>query len=122
MDWEAARPWLLLVIACHDLGKACPGFQSKWPELLASTGAHLPRSPNTDIHHAFVSQLALAELLRKMDWPAELAELVADAAGCHHGNRASENAKAKAEAEIYVGRGDRLEAVRTDWAQARHKK
>ena len=120
MDWEAARPWLLLVIACHDLGKACPGFQSKWPELLASTGAHLPRSPNTDIHHAFVSQLALAELLRKMDWPAELAELVADAAGCHHGNRASENAKAKAEAEIYVGRGDRLEAVRTDWVQARH--
>ncbi|MHB1214933.1 MAG: HD domain-containing protein, partial [Thiobacillus sp.] len=23
MAWEEARPWLLLVIACHDLGKAC---------------------------------------------------------------------------------------------------
>ncbi len=27
MPWDAARPWLLLLIACHDLGKGCPGFQ-----------------------------------------------------------------------------------------------
>jgi CRISPR-associated endonuclease/helicase Cas3 len=119
LEWKDAHAWILLVIACHDLGKACPGFQSKWPDLLASTGMHLPRSPNTNIHHAFVSQIALAELLREVDWPEKLAELVADAVGCHHGNRASENAKAIAEAEIYVGRGDRLEAARIDWTQAR---
>ena len=119
LEWDKARAWLLLVIACHDLGKACPGFQSKWPELLALTGLRLPRSANTTIHHAFVSQIALTEMLQGKGWPDELAELVADAVGCHHGSRASERAKEQAEAEIYVGRGDRLEVVRTDWTQAR---
>lgn len=119
MEWEDAHAWLLLVIACHDLGKACPGFQSKWPELLALTGLHLPRSANTHIHHAFVSQLALADLLQDMGWPDELAELVADAVGCHHGSRASENAKNDAAAEIHVGRGERLEMARRDWMEVR---
>lgn len=89
MGWEDARTWLLLVVACHDLGKACPGFQCKWPNLLALTGLRLPRSPHTEINHAFVSQIALTELVREKNWPDELAELVADAVGCHHGNRAS---------------------------------
>ncbi len=119
MPWSEARPWLLLLVACHDLGKACPGFQSKWPELLGSTELRLPRSANTDIHHAFVSQIALSELLLEYDWPEELAELVADAVGCHHGSRASEREKQAATAEIHVGRGTRLEAVRNDWMQAR---
>ena len=116
MEWEDAHPWLSLVIACHDLGKACPGFQCKWQDM---TGLRLPRVPNTDIHHAFVSQVALAELLQSMEWPEGLAEFVADAVGCHHGERASENAKSKAEYEIYVGSGERLEAVRNDWKEAR---
>lgn len=30
LEWEQARPWLLFLIVCHDLGKACPGFQCKW--------------------------------------------------------------------------------------------
>lgn len=119
MAWGDARAWLLLVIACHDLGKACPGFQAKWPQLLGSLGLNLPRSPNTDINHAFVSQIALTKLLQTMGWPAALAELVADAVGCHHGSRASENAKDDAAAEIYVGRGERLGAVHRDWVQAR---
>ena len=33
LGWAAARPWLLLLVACHDLGKACPGFQCKWKNL-----------------------------------------------------------------------------------------
>ena len=41
MGWEDARTWLLLVVTCHDLGKACPGFQCKWPTLLALTGLRL---------------------------------------------------------------------------------
>lgn len=86
LDWEGARPWILLLIACHDLGKACPGFQCKWPEAPA-TGLPLPRSPNTNINHGFVSQISLAETLRVLDWPGDLAELVGDAVGCHHGNR-----------------------------------
>jgi CRISPR-associated endonuclease/helicase Cas3 len=119
MEWEDARRWLLLVVACHDFGKACPSFQCKWRELLTLTGLRLPRSWNTEINHAFVSQIALSELLREKDWPDGLAELVADAVGCHHGQRASENAKNKARNEIYVGTGERLEAVRGDWAKAR---
>ena len=86
MEWEDARAWLLLVIACHDLGKACPGFQCKWENL---TGMDSGRSPNTGINHAFVSQVALTKILQERKWPNELAELVADAVGCHHGSRAS---------------------------------
>jgi CRISPR-associated endonuclease/helicase Cas3 len=119
MEWADARPWILLVVACHDLGKACPGFQCKWPELTAQTGLHLPRNPNTGINHAFVSQIALAEILRERGWPDELAELAADAVGCHHGERASGNAKNQAEIEIFVGRGEPLETVRKDWTNTR---
>lgn len=118
MTWEDARAWLLLVIACHDLGKACPGFQCKWTNM---TGMDVGRSPNTEINHAFVSQIALTELLQEKGWPDELAVLVADAVGCHHGSRASEKAKDKADTEVYIGRGERLEAIRNDWAQARRR-
>jgi CRISPR-associated endonuclease/helicase Cas3 len=116
MEWAEARPWLLLIIACHDLGKACPGFQCKW---LNMSGLRLPRVPNTDVHHAFVSQITLAEMLKEISWNESLADLISDAVGCHHGERASENAKGKAEYEIYVGSGERLEAVRNDWIEAR---
>jgi len=51
LEWDEARSWLLLIVACHDLGKACPGFQAKWPNLLGLTGLSLPRSPNTEINH-----------------------------------------------------------------------
>ena len=112
LEWGEARGWLLLVVACHDLGKTCPGFQAKWPNLLGLTGLSLPRSPNTEINHAFVSQIALDEILRDKGWPAELAELVADAVGCHHGSRASPRSLEKLE-------GDTSAIGKDDWAQAR---
>ncbi len=112
MEWTDARPWILLVVACHDLGKACPGFQCKWPTLLALTGLQLPRSPNTEINHAFISQIALTELLQKQEWPDGLAELVSDAVGCHHGNRVSPTA-------LYNLAGDRRAIGSDDWTQAR---
>jgi len=119
LEWPDARPWLHFVIACHDLGKACPGFQSKWPQLLPLTGLRLPRSPNDTVHHGFVSQIALTRQLRDAGWAEGLADLVADAVGCHHGERASEHAKDQAALEIHVGRGERLEVVRHDWDQVR---
>jgi CRISPR-associated endonuclease/helicase Cas3 len=109
MEWDDARPWLLLVIACHDLGKACPGFQCKWKN---QNGLSLPRSPNTAINHAFVSQIALTGPLQEMGWPDELAELTADAIGCHHGERSSPNT-------LYHLGGDVRALGRDDWTQAR---
>ena len=112
MKWEDARPWLRLLIACHDLGKACPGFQCKWPAHPDLPGLQIPRSPNTKINHAFVSQIALTKLLKEKDWPDELAELVADAVGCHHGERASPTIRSYLE-------GDRRATGDISWAQAR---
>lgn len=86
LEWVDARPWLLLLIACHDLGKGCPGFQCKWKNL---SGLDAGPSPDTTVNHAFVSQVELFDLLLELDWPEELATLVADAVGCHHGERAT---------------------------------
>ena len=94
LPWDQARPWLLLVIACHDLGKACPGFQCKWEgatELLSKCGLRIPPGVESNFNHAYVSQVALAALLKERQWPEELADLSADAVGCHHGQRASPN-------------------------------
>ena len=88
LQWEDAHPWLLLAIACHDLGKACPGFQCKWKNM---TNLDAGRSPHTTINHAFVSQISLADILRGKGWSIELdaSDSVADAIGCHHGTRSS---------------------------------
>lgn len=86
LDWVTARPWLLLLIACHDLGKGCPAFQCKWKNL---SGLDAGASPDTTINHAFVSQVELLCLLIELGWPQDAADLVADAVGCHHGERAS---------------------------------
>src|SRR5690606_23764269 len=32
MEWSVAKPWILIVNACHELGKASPAFQKKWLE------------------------------------------------------------------------------------------
>jgi CRISPR-associated endonuclease/helicase Cas3 len=111
MEWRDARSWFLIVIACHDIGKACPGFQCKWSEA-PMTNLRMPPSPNTGINHAFVSQIALAELLQEKNWPFELAELVADAVGCHHGSRATPLVLDNLS-------GDERAIGRNDWEQAR---
>ncbi|MGC2064066.1 MAG: CRISPR-associated helicase Cas3', partial [Thermodesulfovibrionales bacterium] len=92
LPWDAARPWLLLIIACHDLGKACAGFQVKWEgakKLLPSSGLRIPPGVDTSVNHAYVSQVVLAELLQDLKWSFDLANLAADAVGCHHGERAN---------------------------------
>lgn len=111
MGWEDARAWLLLVGACHDLGKACPGFQAKWPAAPA-TGLDLPSSPDTKINHGFVSQMVLLDLLQRKNWPFELADLVADAVGCHHGERAKPTI-------LYDLEGNRRALGNADWEAAR---
>lgn len=109
LDWPSARPWLLLLIACHDLGKGCPGFQCKWQNL---SGLDAGASPDTTANHAFVSQVELFELLLELNWPEELASLVADAVGCHHGERA----KPKTLEDLS---GNRRALGKLDWRQVR---
>ena len=109
LDWARARPWLLLLIACHDLGKGCPGFQCKWQNL---SGLDAGPSPDTTVNHAFVSQVELFELLLELDWPEGLAMLVADAVGCHHGERAKPNG-------LQNLSGNRRALGKPEWHQAR---
>ena len=109
LEWTAARPWLLLLIACHDLGKGCPGFQCKWKNLSnLDPGAN----PDTRVNHAFVSQVELRCLLIELGWPEEAAELVADAVGCHHGERASPTTLTYLE-------GNRRALGKSEWHAAR---
>jgi CRISPR-associated endonuclease/helicase Cas3 len=115
LPWEQARPWLLLVIACHDLGKACPGFQCKWEgatELLSKCGLQIPSGVETHVNHAFVSQVVLTVFLEAAQWPEELAELAADGVGCHHGERASHTTLNHLEGNRKIMGGN-------DWAAAR---
>lgn len=111
LDWAAARPWLLLLIACHDLGKGCPGFQCKWRNL---SGLDAGPAPATSVNHAFVSQVAVANLLLELHWPEELAALAADAVGCHHGERAS-----PAEIQSIESNPFRKTLGKPEWHQAR---
>lgn len=108
-DWETSRPWLLLMIACHDLGKGCPGFQCKWQNM---SGLDAGPSPDTTVNHAFVSQIELCELLIELGWPEETAKQVADAVGCHHGERASP-------ATLDQLAGNRRALGKAEWRQAR---
>ena len=92
LPWNEAKPWLLFIIACHDLGKACPGFQLKQDlgkQLISEMNLALRPGIDTQINHAYVSQIILTDFLIESGWPEDLSELVADAIGCHHGNRAS---------------------------------
>lgn len=111
MQWEEAHPWILTIVACHDLGKSSPGFQHKWPEA-PHAGLVYPRSPNTEINHAFISQIALSEFLQERGWPDEVALLIADAVGCHHGERA-------APTTLNHLMGDRRAIGNDDWTKAR---
>lgn len=110
LTWNDARPWILLLIACHDLGKACPGFQCKWKNLSELDAG---KSADIDINHAFVSQIALAEILCRRGWSDHLADLVADAVGCHHGSRATPNT-------INTLSGNRRALGKTDWDDVRN--
>lgn len=102
LPWSEGRPWLLLLIACHDLGKASPTFQAKWNKRI-QPGLPTPAWLNEAVRHGFVSQMALRELLVELGWSPRLADLAADAVGCHHGTRASERDKDRAERELDVG-------------------
>lgn len=91
LPWDLSRPLLLLLIAAHDIGKACPGFQVNWDgyrNLQPENGLRMPIFVDKRVNHGFVSQVCLRDLLRsEMHWSEEFANLAADAVGSHHGER-----------------------------------
>lgn len=86
MEIADARAWFAALIGCHDLGKATPGFQVKWPEgrdRVALAGYDFPIGA-PDRHDAGTS-FFLRRLLQSRDIPRPDAALLADAVAAHHG-------------------------------------
>lgn len=101
-------PWVLVLIALHDLGKASPAFQVLWPEGANGVDANLPIDQGmytqgmAKVPHGIVSQQTLPALLTEfLGWPTQLASDVADAVGAHHGFR--NEATKENHAEIQLG-------------------
>ncbi|MFA6930237.1 MAG: CRISPR-associated helicase Cas3' [Lentisphaeria bacterium] len=114
LPWDQALPWFLVIIASHDLGKACPAFQLKaWDkERIQSMGLKVRPNVNTKMNHGFASQIFLSDFLIEKGWNDSLADLVADAVGCHHGERA-------APVNLESLRYDEKSLGGTDWQSAR---
>lgn len=77
---EDARALIVFVSGAHDIGKACPGFQNKVPQLAECLG--LPITENDrDYPHGFVGAYVLNEVLGSSAASAVLGQI----AGGHHG-------------------------------------
>lgn len=101
-----ARSRVVYMTGAHDIGKACPGFQSKQRAFCEDCG--LPFSGNDrDRPHGFVSAHTLRSLTASCPASALLGQIV----GGHHG-------VFPRSADLQMGR-DTL--GNTDWARARHE-
>lgn len=86
---DQARNWLAFWAGLHDLGKATPAFQGKWPvarDKLTSAGLPFPSNPIPK-PHGLLTAVCLPKLLRQ-HWPSldpDLAQRLAVALGGHHG-------------------------------------
>lgn len=114
-QYRQVKPWLLSLIALHDLGKASPTFQSMWSQGVArvnATGLGWDQKP-AYAPHGFVSQKALEDLLQEAGWDPLVAPLAADAVGCHHGLRAT-LAELDSKVQYHEMGGPAWEAVRKE--------
>lgn len=111
MEWQAARPWALVLIASHALGTACLNFQAKRPEQHPFPILRLPRRFDGCVNHDNIGRPAPIPPLREAEGVAHRAEPSADAEGNHHGSRASRTAWRIGKRELWVDRGALPEAV-----------
>lgn len=84
MEPESAARLVMIVCALHDIGKAIPAFQVKWPE---GAPAEVRGRRFTDIPHGRASGILLQEWLRRTGYRKRLSSSLANAAAIHHGRR-----------------------------------
>ncbi|MFN3392459.1 MAG: CRISPR-associated helicase Cas3' [Meiothermus ruber] len=95
LEAQQAKAWVCALAGLHDIGKASPAFQQKWPEgkeRLWATGLTWlidPTPPPHDLSHSVISEAVLPELLEARGWKYRAARNVAAAVGEHHGFRAT---------------------------------
>jgi len=86
IERENFKAWLVALVGCHDLGKATPGFQSKWAEgrkRAAQGGYDFPVGA-PDRHDAATAFL-LRTRLRSRGLSSDDATLLTEAVAAHHG-------------------------------------
>lgn len=111
-DPEVAGRWIATLVGLHDLGKAIPPFQAKWPEAesrLREAGLRF-RPVASPAHHGVVTAVVLKEFLVARGFPAGTAAVLALAVGGHHG--------VFPPAERRIGLGP-LHIGETAWAECR---
>ncbi|RIH89446.1 CRISPR-associated endonuclease/helicase Cas3 [Calidithermus roseus] len=96
LEPQQAKAWICALAGLHDIGKASPAFQQKWPEgkervwATGLTWSSDPTPPPDDVSHSVISEAVLPELLEGKGWTPRAAQNVAAAVGEHHGFRASQ--------------------------------
>lgn len=94
LEPQQAKAWVCALAGLHDIGKASPAFQQKWPEgkeRLWATGLTWLSDPTPphDLSHSIISEVVLPEMLEARGWKYRAARNVAAAVGEHHGFRAT---------------------------------
>ncbi len=119
LELQQAKAWICALAGLHDLGKASPAFQQKWPqgkERVWENGlswTNDPTPPPDDVSHSLISEAVLPELLEARGWKRRAAMNVAAAVGAHHGFRAMEEDLSKA--------GTVTEKGNADWDKVRRE-
>lgn len=85
---QEAERLLVICAALHDIGKATPVFQAKWPE---GAPAEAMNVRTDDVPHGRASGILLRDWLRDQGVPRRLAASLANAVAIHHGHRLPQN-------------------------------
>ena len=86
---HAAARWLATMVGLHDLGKAIPGFQAKWPqgrEADIAAGLSFHGAELAQDQHDLASAVELKRLLAPWSGSAQRAAAIAGAVAAHHGH------------------------------------
>ena len=112
------RRLIALLTALHDLGKATPPFQALHPVGLQTALPFPPESLQLHSAHGLMSEQLLCRLFGTLKIDLPLAELLAEAVGMHHGERATGNKDTLAS---HVHLGHHPKGASTPWSDAQRQ-